>query len=127
MFTYFSHVVHATQATVELICKSLSNKARNTGNEIYPDGYEKVFMHLDCIRKHTQDGQFCEGRHHPFAKPGHKGQSLHKPGKKPWDVDIFSTSDEVEGVFVTSGVLVSDRHIIASAKRIQGYNGHSES
>ena len=42
----------------------------NIGNQIYPNGHEKIFMHLDWIRKHTQDGQFCEGRHHPFAKPG---------------------------------------------------------
>lgn len=38
--------------------------------------HEKVFAHLDWIRKHTQDGVFCEAEHHPFAKPGKSRQGL---------------------------------------------------
>ena len=80
----------------------------NVDNQTYPNGHEKVFMHLDLIRKHTQ-GQFCEGRHHPFAKSGQhesdsdetildckcrklKGQTVYKPDKKPWNV--ASNSDD---------------------------------
>ena len=40
----------------------------NIHNEIFPDAYEKVFAHLDWIRKQTEDGEFCEGIQHPFAK-----------------------------------------------------------
>ena len=41
----------------------------NVAGQVYPNAYEKVVEHLDWIRKHTQDGKYCEGTHHPFSKP----------------------------------------------------------
>ena len=41
----------------------------NVDRTIYPNGYEKVYAHLDWIRKHTMDGVFCQAPHHPFTKP----------------------------------------------------------
>lgn len=40
----------------------------NVNGQVTPSASEKVVKHLDWIRKHTQDGQFCEGTHHPFAQ-----------------------------------------------------------
>jgi secreted trypsin-like serine protease len=147
---------------------SLAPTHCNVGGQIYPNGYEKIFMHLDWIKKHTRDGVFCEAPHHPFAKSGSpsdygssgfqgnytnnfqnnnqnnvemttealepplveviqckcgniKGKTLFSTGKKPWDVDIATTRGvigESSDVSITHGVLVSDTHILAPAKRI---------
>ena len=51
----------------------------NVDGSIWPNGYEKVYVHLDWIRKHTMDGLYCQAPHHPFTKPS-SGQSNYNTG-----------------------------------------------
>ena len=99
----------------------------------------KVYHHLEWIRNNTHDGVFCEAEHHPFAKPDNNtgevvgsnnqtcgqlkpGQSMDKPGRKPWELFV---EIESEAGYTTStpGVLISDRHVLIGAKDLQYENG----
>jgi len=48
---------------------SFSHPDCSVNHEVYPNGFENVFKHIDWIRKKTTNGFYCQGEHTPF-EPG---------------------------------------------------------
>jgi len=120
----------------------------NVNNTLYPSGFEKVYAHLEWIKTNTRDAIFCEGPHHPFMKPftsltsfqtplinssinhgrmqfidgcvcgDSKNISMEEVGKNPWDVEIRTHESLQEPIYFSHGVLISDRHILVSASKV---------